>query len=257
MRRTKTYFGYSSERTLRYDAARGFVRQSKQGIRVTLVLEDSDGRRSTVAAEATLGPRSLPRLPVPRPGINDSADVSWARLDGGIGYIGVRRIQNGLEAKLDGALKGLGEIKGLILDVRGNTGGGFDASTAFGNFDPAPEAVGKGRPRFTGPIALLIDERTTSAGEGWASWFVARRRARLFGTTSAGASCRKTTYTLTDGLYRVVVPVKAYAGFLDRPIERRGLEPDVEVRCTASDVSRGRDTVAEAAAEWLRRTGRE
>jgi C-terminal processing protease CtpA/Prc len=79
----------------------------------------------------------------------------------------------------------------------------------------------------------------------------------LFGTTSAGASCRKTTYTLTDGLYRVVVPVKAYAGFLDRPIERRGLEPDVEVRCTASDLSRGRDTVAEAAAGWLRRTVRE
>jgi hypothetical protein len=55
----------------------------------------------------------------------------------------------------------------------------------------------------------------------------------------------------------VVVPVKAYTGSLDRPIERRGLEPDVEVRCTASDLSRGRDTVLETAAEWLRQNGHE
>ena len=51
--------------------------------------------------------------------------------------------------------------------------------------------------------------------------------------------------------------MKAYTGFLDRPIERRGLEPDVAVRCTARDISRGKDTVAEAAAEWLKQAGRE
>jgi C-terminal processing protease CtpA/Prc len=260
MTRTKTYFGYSSDRTLRYDAARFFLQQMKRGTKLTLVLEDPDGRRSAVAVEANLGPRYIPRLPVPKAGIDDSADVSWTRLDGAIGYIYVRRIPNGLEAKLDAALKGLGAIDSLILDVRGNSGGGFDAATAFANFDPSPDAAkdaGAGRPRFTGPIALLIDERTTSAGEGWASWFVARKRARLFGSTTSGASSRKATYKLTNGLYQVVVPVKAYAGFLDRPIERRGLEPDVEVRCTATDLARGRDTVVEAAASWLRKGGRD
>ena len=104
---------------------------------------------------------------------------------------------------------------------------------------------------------MLIDERCISAGEGWTSWFVARKRARLFGTATAGASARKETYTLANGLYKVEVPVKAYTGFLDRPIERRGLEPDVEVRCTAADLSRGRDTVAEAAVKWLKHSGRE
>jgi C-terminal processing protease CtpA/Prc len=53
-------------------------------------------------------------------------------------------------------------------------------------------------------------------------------------------------------LYKVEVSVRAYAGFLDRPIERRGLEPDVEVRCTARDLSQGKDTVAEAAVTWLK-----
>jgi C-terminal processing protease CtpA/Prc len=45
--------------------------------------------------------------------------------------------------------------------------------------------------------------------------------------------------------------VKAYNGFLDRAIERRGLEPDVEVRCNAADLAAGRDTVLEAAKKFL------
>jgi RNA polymerase sigma factor (sigma-70 family) len=257
MGRTKAYFGYSSERTLRHDAARAFLQQARRGARLTLVLEDPDGRRATVSASADLGPRYVPRLPVSRPGVLDSVDVSWARLDGEIGYLYIRRIPDGLEAKLDAALRALGGVKGLVLDVRGNSGGGFDQVTAFANFDAAPEAApGADRPHFAGPIALLVDARTISAGEGWASWFVARKRARLFGSTTAGASCRKETYTLTNGLYRVVVPVKAYTGSLDRPIERRGLEPDVEIRCSAADLARGRDTVVEAAASWLGEGGR-
>ena len=58
--------------------------------------------------------------------------------------------------------------------------------------------------------------------------------------------------TLANGMYKVQVPVKAYTGFLDRPIERRGLEPDVEVRMNARDLARGIDTVAETARKWLR-----
>jgi hypothetical protein len=34
------------------------------------------------------------------------------------------------------------------------------------------------------------------------------------------------TFMLRNGLYQVRYPIKAYQGFLDRPIERRGLEPD-------------------------------
>jgi Tricorn protease C1 domain/PDZ domain len=146
MDRTRTFYGYSSERTLKFDAARAFLAQLKRGDKLTLKTRDLDGREATVELSAD------------RP-------------------------------------------------LRGGT-----------------------------------------------SWFVAKKRARLFGSTTAGASCRKEIYTLTNGLYRVVVPVKAYTGFLDRPIERRGIEPDVEVKCTAQDLTRGRDTVVEAAAAWLSRS---
>ena len=46
----------------------------------------------------------------------------------------------GLEASLDQALASLGPLNGLVLDVRGNSGGGFETSTAFRNFDLAPDA---------------------------------------------------------------------------------------------------------------------
>jgi RNA polymerase sigma factor (sigma-70 family) len=250
--RQRKYVGYSSARTLRYDAARGFLQQPEKGTKLTLVLEDPEGQRMVVDATADLKPRYLPRLPVPRNRIADAANVSWTPLGDGIGYIYVRRIAQQLEGSLDQALADLGAVAGLIIDVRGNSGGGFDANTAFRNFDRAADnSAEPKRPCYRGPIALLIDERSISAGEGWASWFIAHKRARVFGTTSAGASARKETYTLSNGLYRIVVPVKAYAGFLDRPIERRGLEPDVEIRCSARDLARARDTIVEAAVKWL------
>ena len=219
---------------------------------MSLELQSPDGSSQPIETTADLGWRYIPRLPVPRDGINDSANVSWKMLDHRIGYIYVRRIQTGLEKSLDQALKDFGDIDGLILDIRGNSGGGFDDQTAIRNFDLSPNDTTKPqRLRYRGKIAMLIDERTISAAEGWASRFVANKRARFFGTTTAGASSRKETYTLTNGLYQVIVPVKAYTGFLDRPIERRGLEPDVAVQCNAKDLATGKDTVLETARQWL------
>ncbi len=58
-------------------------------------------------------------------------------------------------------------------------------------------------------------------------------------------------------MYKVGIPVKHYTGFLDRVIERRGLEPDVTVRPTAGDIARGSDSVVETAVEWLKKTRRQ
>jgi C-terminal processing protease CtpA/Prc len=171
-------------------------------------------------------------------------------LDGEIGYLYVRRIGNDLVERLDLAVGQLQQAKGLIVDVRGNSGGGFDASRAHRNF-ARDDGQEPDRPRFHGPMALLFDARCISAGEGWASWFIAQRRAKAYGEATAGASSRKETYLLKNGLYRVQFSVKAYAGFLGRPIERRGLEPDVPVRQNAADLAAGRDTVLEAARKEL------
>lgn len=248
----KEYIGFSSDRLLRYQATRWFIRQQDHDSLVNLVAVDPAGTSHEFSMRATLDVRYLPRLPVPMEGISDSANVSWRELEDGIGYIYVRRIRGDLIKDLDQAVAQLQTCAGLIIDVRGNSGGGFDASRSFRNFD-LDDKNEPDRPRFHGPMAVLIDARCISAGEGWASWFIANKRARFFGEATAGASSRKTTISIADGLFRATIPVKAYRGFLDRPIERVGLEPDVRVSQNAADLEQQIDTVLETAREYLLR----
>jgi len=250
----KKYVGYSSERYLSYHAHRFFIRQKERGTSVKLEMLDGDGKAHNFGLPANIGVRYLPRLPVPNSGIQDAGSVSWKMLDGQIGYIYVRRIRNDLIPSLDKAVGELKDACGLIVDVRGNSGGAFDAKRALLNFALDRDSEGPERPRYKGPMALLIDSRCVSAGEGWASWFIADNRARVFGEATAGASSRKTVYELKNGLYKVRFPVKAYKGYLDRPIERIGLVPDVPVRQNTQDLIKGRDTVLEAARQYLLET---
>ncbi|MHC4744319.1 MAG: S41 family peptidase [Planctomycetota bacterium] len=251
MARLKKYGGFSSERYLRYFAFHFFMRQMDEGRIVEFEMLDNAETTHKFQLPSDLKGRYLPRLPLPIEGIRDSANVSWKMLADNIGYIYVRRIRDGLETALDRAVSDLKNARGLIVDVRGNTGGGFDRKTSHVNFYTDLVPARSTRPQYPGPMAVLIDNRCISAGEGWASWFIANKRAQFFGQTTAGASAAKDIYLLKNGLYQVRYPVRPFHGFLDRPIERRGLEPDVEVIQNAADLSKGRDTVLEAAREYL------
>jgi nitrous oxidase accessory protein NosD len=239
MRQARQYSGFSSERFLRCQAVQWLGLEMEQNATVSLELQATNGQSLQTNLPASLQWGPMPRLPVPIPGVSESANVSWTQLDGGIGYIRVRRIREDLIPRLDKAVAELKDARGLIMDVRGNSGGGFDSRRAERNFAlndrEEPE-----RPRFKGPMALLLD-----------SWFIAEKRARTFGETTAGASSAKRSYTLTNGFYTVTFPIKPYSGFLERWIERRGLEPDVPVRQAARDLAAGRDTVLETAKSYL------
>ncbi|MHC4545700.1 MAG: S41 family peptidase [Planctomycetota bacterium] len=250
MRQMRKYSGYSSERYMLYHAAQWLGMQAERGSVVEIRMQDVGDKTHYFKLPATIGIRYLPRRPVQVTGTSDTANVSWTKLGDEIGYIYVRRIRDDLIDRLDKAVGELRNARGMIIDVRGNSGGGFDSRKSHINFviDDASELD---RPKFKGPIALLTDPRCISAGEGWASWFIANNRAHVFGQATAGASARKIVYTLTNDLYKVRYPVKAYKGYLDRPIERRGLEPDVPVKQNASDLAAGRDTVIEAAKRYL------
>jgi len=250
MSQMRKYSGYSSERYMLYHAAQWLGMQADRGSVVEFQMQDVGGKTHSFKLPATLGIRYLPRRPVQVPGTSDTANVSWTRLDNEIGYIYVRRIRDDLIDRLDKAVGELGNARGLIIDVRGNSGGGFDSRRSHTNFMIEDESESD-RPKFKGPIALLIDPRCISAGEGWASWFIANKRAHVFGQATAGASARKTIYTLTNDLYKVRYPVKAYKGYLDRPIERRGLEPDVPVKQNAQSLAAGEDAVLGAAERYL------
>ncbi len=107
MHESRKYVGYSSERYLKYDAARLFHRLPESG-KVTLALEDIDGQKRTFDLLADGRGWYIPRLPVPIEGIEDGgADVQYVRRKDGLGYLLVRRMRQGLVVSLDQAVTAL------------------------------------------------------------------------------------------------------------------------------------------------------
>lgn len=247
--RLKMWYGYSSARMRRHQSFRQFPRRHVRGEMVTIVAERPNGMQLGFRVKADVGVRYQVRLPVPIAGIVDHAAVQSRLLPGGVGYLYVHQNDASMERGIDDALARMPQIQRLIIDIRGNAGGGFDPATGFQNFDC--EGPPSAHPRFCGPIAVLIDEFCMSSGEDWVSWFQSSGRARLFGATTAGTSAHKEDYTLINGHYKVRIPVRPYTAWAGRPIERRGIEPDEPVSYSAADIAARRDTVLEAAKAWL------
>ncbi len=154
---------------------------------------------------------------------------------------------------------------GLILDLRGNSGGiaamapgitGWLSDHEFlmgsmhlrqGHLDftVAPQANA-----FLGPVAILVDGGSASTSEILAAGLQEVGRARIFGETSAGAALPSSFKTLPTGdvLQYVIADLETPSGVM---LEGRGVVPDQIVLLTRADLVAGRDPVVEAARHWL------
>lgn len=178
-----------------------------------------------------------------------------------------------IQARIDSAVDAFRKLDGMVIDLRGNGGGVaamlmgtaghfLDEQIPFGtmrtrqtvlHFVANPRRVNRQGQRvqpFAGPLAVLIDELSASASEAFAGGMQAIGRARVFGTTSAGAMLPAAMDRLPDGdiLYHAFADDVFPNG--DRP-EGRGVIPDVTVIPTRSDLLAGRDTVLAAALHWI------
>ena len=106
-----------------------------------LKLELNDGRKKvtrTLTADAKV--RQVPDGPAFYPGeVRTAGDLRYSTTTQGYGYVHVRRCKGDLPARMDEALAALADPPGLILDFRGNSGGGFDHEALFGRFVPTGE----------------------------------------------------------------------------------------------------------------------
>jgi carboxyl-terminal processing protease len=187
---------------------------------------------------------------------------------GGVGYIRFNGFAGAviLMSSFSGAMDSLRSGKGLILDLRGNSGG--IGSIALAMADWFVREKGKSlatiasrdrrdwiivTPRavtYGGPLAVLIDGLTASAAEFLAGGLQDLGRARLFGTRTAGFSQRGDILRLPDGdifMHATAQHLRANGD----DVEGRGIEPDVEVRSTRKSLLEGRDAALEAALEWF------
>lgn len=191
-------------------------------------------------------------------------DVHHARLpqeQGGWGYVQVRRCKSSLPEQLDGALEALAGAPGLILDFRGNSGGGFDHDAVLGRFVPEghvmrfAKAIPSAGPRqYGGPVVVIVDSTVRSAGETGSGMFKEDGRAYMIGESpTAGTASQKTTIPLPSGLFELYVSVASNKGRFNqgRGIEGIGVAPHELVEFDPDDLAEGIDTLIVRAAAIL------
>ena len=160
------------------------------------------------------------------------------------------------------------KIKGVVLDLRGNTGGDMGPmATAVSSLLPDGELVyyhyrsydvpvtlkngvvsnagtgGKSlypEEKLNVPVAILTDDMTASSGEALTLCFRGLENTRTFGAPTAGYTSVNMLYNMYDGaqMYLTVAFDKARTGEI---FKETSIEPDVAT-----------DSPLDAALEWLR-----
>jgi carboxyl-terminal processing protease len=116
------------------------------------------------------------------------------------------------------------------------------ASIKFAGFS-APEP-------FRGPLAILVDGCSASTSEIFAGGMQDLKRARVFGTHTAGAALPSMFTKLPngDGFQYAIANYISEGG---KPLEGVGVTPDQEVKLTRHQLLEGQDPVLDAAVSWI------
>jgi carboxyl-terminal processing protease len=228
-----------------------------------------DGRGAT-------RPMTLDRVPfegwVSRPFGHVPGVHVWirsGRIDGRTGYVAFNAfIDPGrLMPRFNEAIASFKDADGIVIDLRGNTGGIGDMLAGMAGWFIADRGMSLGtmvtrsgslklavvpRPAaFTGPVAVLIDELSMSASEVLAQGLRDAGRARIFGRRSAGAVLASVVERLPNG-DGFQYPTARFEFASGTAVEGVGVVPDVEVRPTRETLLAGRDVALDAAIQWIR-----
>jgi Peptidase family S41/Tricorn protease C1 domain len=197
---------------------------------------------------------------------DESKFIQWRRIESDVGYLRIAQFDEGPAAiaRLDSAFAALGDLPGLVVDVRGNPGGTLGVAMRLGDhLLPARTPVGTfttqhrstpidysgyevdeflkllrqngavrlvsggrvSRP-YRGRLALLIDEHCGSTTEAFAAVLGELHLATLVGRRTAGAMLSSTELEL-GGDWILRFPEADFRTPSGRRIEGQGVEPDV------------------------------
>ncbi len=255
--------------------ALGFLEAQSPSKRVKLRFRDAAGKahahilRSTASADVrSVTLPGLPALPlryservVPLPGGGCALHVEfslWAMP---------------VYDKLMASLRQHPGCEGVVIDLRGNSGGlmasisavgglFFDERASLGTLSTGggdlkltalPRVVdneGRDVRRFSGPLAILIDGTSISCSDMFPASMQALQRARIFGVASAGMALPAASTPLPSG-DRLMYPIADFVDPAGRRIEGIGTIPDHIVAPTVATLSAGRDPILDAALAWF------
>jgi hypothetical protein len=216
---------FSSPQRARFFAYRLPFR-GRRGEKVEIRYRDGSRERNcTLRCDQEIG-GWIHNYNLPEPLTRSGKSVWHARLGSGLGYVYLRRMDESVLAGLKAALAAHRETRGWVIDLRGNSGGGYDRELV---------ALLGEIPR---PVAAIIDAGTISAGETFARDLVRHAEARLYGSRSAGSSSTKKSWKLPSGLAEIRFSTRSRGG-IDGPIEFRGIEPHVAVEADPAEIRAG------------------
>src|SRR2546425_1618867 len=226
---------------------------------LTLGLERADGTQF----EVSLSRRAVPSSP---------ASLTAIRLPSRFSYVKINRaFVSPVDDQFESEFVALKDAAGFIIDLRGVSGGDikdvglkianyfFPAKASFGRFikrsgETAPFRslnTGSGKEVYNGPVVILVDEATRSAGEVFASGFQENGRAKIVGLQSCGCVLDRDSKKVKGG----GVLQYSHLGYLSgkgRKLEGTGVMPDRVVSLTITALRQGRDVILEEAERILR-----
>lgn len=245
------------------------------GAAVALELRDLDGAPRSLSLTAVQDPNTqtvvfagLPPMP-----LRFAQRVVPLRGGGCALYVEYSQWAMPVYDQLVAALREHGDCDGVVIDLRGNSGGLMASMSAVGGlFFDKPVSLGTlttsggdlkltalprqvtddGRDvrRFQGPLAILTDRGSISCSDIFPASMQALERARIFGDTSAGMALPAGVAPLPSG-DRLYYPLAEFVDSDGRRIEGVGVTPDTRAVPTAEALRAGRDPALDAALAWI------
>lgn len=156
-------------------------------------------------------------------------------------YLKVRTFNKQTGKLVQQALENNPEVKGVVLDLRGNSGGMFNEALKVANLFCDNEIItytagrnnenihyytSKENPLYTGPLVIMIDGDTASAAEVLSGGLQEQSRAKLIGTHSFGKGTIQSVTQMSNG-GRLVLTTEQFFTPSGKVIHKKGIEPDV------------------------------
>lgn len=235
------------------------------GSTVSLTVRSEDGSPREVAVQRQPTPGEVTQLGFLPP---ISTDFAADTLPNGAGYIRFNAFMTSIAEPFGAALARFAAAPGVVVDVRGNMGGVAGLANGLAGFFITESGREMGRlitregelhlfifprppaQRYSGQLAILVDEASFSTAEIFAAGLQALGRARVFGARSPGMALPSRIEALPNG----DALQYAFADFYDplgRRVEGAGAVPDAPVPLTAASLAAGHDPVIDAAACWI------
>ncbi|MFN3975868.1 MAG: S41 family peptidase [Aquificaceae bacterium] len=186
--------------------------------------------------------------------------VKWTRVED-IGYIKLSQFTDGAGREVEKAIKSLTSqgVKGIILDLRNDPGGllteAINVSELFlkeGRLIVYTKTKKGEVNRYFSrrkpilpenmPLVVLINRGSASASEIVAGALQDHKRALLVGEKSFGKASVQNIIPLEDGS-AIKLTVAYYYTPLGRLIDKKGIQPDVEVKMTEEEEERLQEAI--------------